>query len=408
MLLAPDMRPAFEKDAAQMLAEASHTGQAVELVGSGSKREIGRPSNTTHTLSTRAMKGITLYEPAEMVMSARAGTPVSEILLLLAKNNQMLACEPSEFAGPLATDASEATIGALFATNASGARRILAGAARDHLIGVRAATGKGELIKSGGRVMKNVTGYDVARGLAGSWGTLALLTEVTFKVVPTPTETATLVLLGLFDEIAVEVLCAAMGTPFEVSGAVHLQKDVALSLAHEGIRGQGKSVTAIRIENVPHSVAYRTEKLKALLAPYGTVEVLNNDNSLAFWDELRRLSFLRTAGTQLWRVSTAPQNGPQIAAAVQRYVESRAYFDWSGGLVWLEVAPTSDAAAADIRRVMASFGGHATLMRAEPSVRAAIDVFQPLDPGLLALTRRIKSTFDPAGVLNPGRLSTVF
>jgi glycolate oxidase FAD binding subunit len=408
MLLAPDMRPVFEKDAAQMLAEASQAGQAVEIIGSGSKREIGRPSNTTHTLTTRAMKGITLYEPAEMVMSARAGTPVAEIMALLAKSNQMLAFEPSEFAGPLATDAAQATIGSVFAMNASGPRRILAGAARDHLLGVRAITGKGELFKSGGRVMKNVTGYDLAKGVAGSWGTLALLTEVSFKVAPVPAETATLILLGLLDEIAVEVLCAALGTPFEVSAAVHLQKDVAASLAHEGVRGQRKAVTALRLENVPASIKYRSDKLKAILKPYGDIEVLNNENSLLFWEELRRLDFLRTPATQLWRISTTPQNGPQVAAAVGRYVESRAFYDWSGGLVWLEIAPTSDATSADIRRVIASFGGHATLMRAEASVRAAVDVFQPLDPGLLALTKRLKATFDPAGVLNPGRMSTIF
>jgi glycolate oxidase FAD binding subunit len=408
MLLASDMRPAFEKDAAQMLAEASGSGTAVEIVGSGSKRDIGRPANTTHVLSTSAMKGITLYEPAEMVMSARAGTPLAEIKMLLAKSNQMLAFEPSEFAGPLETNAAQSTIGAVFAMNASGPRRIIAGAARDHLIGVRAVTGKGELIKSGGRVMKNVTGYDVAKGLAGSWGTLGLLTEVTFKVAPVPPETTTLVLLGLFDEIAIEVLCTALGTPYEVSGAVHLQEAIAATLAHDGIRGQRKSVTALRLENVSASIAYRQGKLKDLLKPYGAIEVLDHDNSLMFWEELRGLTFLRTPGTQLWRISTSPQNGPQAAAAIARYVDCRAFYDWSGGLVWLEVSPTSDAAAADIRRVIASVGGHATLMRADATVRVAVDVFQPHEPGVQALISRVKSTFDPAGILNPGRMATAF
>jgi glycolate oxidase FAD binding subunit len=256
--------------------------------------------------------------------------------------------------------------------------------------------------------MKNVTGYDLAKGLAGSWGTLGLLTEVTFKVAPVPAETTTLVLLGLFDEIAIEVLCAAMGTPFEVTGAVHLQKEVAERLAHDGIRGQRKPVTAIRLENMPASIAYRREQLRGLLKPYGSVEVLNHENSVMFWEELRRLTFLRTPDTQLWRLSTAPLDGPRAAAAIARYVNCRAFYDWSGGLVWLEVEPTTDAAAADVRRVIATVGGHATLMRADASVRAAVDVFQPLDEGVLALTRRLKAAFDPAGVLNPGRMSSLF
>jgi glycolate oxidase FAD binding subunit len=357
-------------------------------------------------LSTRAMKGITLYEPAEMVMSARAGTPVAEVMTLLAKSNQTLAFEPCEYAGILGTDAQSATIGSVFAMNASGSRRVLAGAARDHLIGVRAVSGQGELFKSGGRVMKNVTGYDLAKGVAGSWGTLALLTEVTFKVVPVPQSTATLVLVGLPDEIAIEVLCTAMGTPFEVSGAVHLQKAVASGLDHSGVRGQAKAITALRLENMPASITYRKDKLAKLLAAYGKVDFLDNSNSLAFWDELRRLSVFGQSSGQIWRISTAPDKGPKVVDAISRYMPCRAFYDWSGGLVWLEVTPTSDAGTADVRRVVATHGGHATLMRADLSVRAAVDVFQPLEPGVLKLTRRLKTTFDPAGVLNPGRMTT--
>jgi glycolate oxidase FAD binding subunit len=408
MLLAHDMRPAFEKDAAQMLAEASAAGAGVEIVGGGSKRTIGRPSNTTHMLTTRAMKGIALYEPTEMVMSARAGTPVGEVMTLLAKSNQMLAFEPCEMAGVLGTDASQATIGSIFAMNASGPRRVLAGAARDHLIGVRAVTGHGEIFKSGGRVMKNVTGYDLAKGVAGSWGTLALLTEVTFKVVPVPQETATLILVGLPDEIAIEVLCAAMGTPYEISAAVHLQQAVAEGVDHQGIRGQGKSITALRLENTSTSVAYRKDRMAKVVAAYGKVDFLDHGNSLLFWEELRRLSVFGQSTGQVWRISTAPDRGPKVVAAVTRYMPCRAYYDWSGGLIWLEVTPTSDAGAADIRRVVASHSGHATLIRADASVRAAVDVFQPLEPGIMKLTQRLKATFDPAGILNPGRMATVF
>jgi glycolate oxidase FAD binding subunit len=408
MLLATEMRPAFEKDAAQMLIEASQAGAGVEILGSGSKRTIGRPLDTQHRLTTRAMKGITLHEPSEMVLSARAGTPIAEILGLVAKAGQMLAFEPSEYAGLIGTDAVGATIGGVFAMNASGPRRVFAGAARDHLIGVRAVSGSGELFKSGGRVMKNVTGVDLVKGLSGSWGTLALLTEVTFKTVPLPAATTTLVLLGLPDEIAIEALCAAMGTPFEVSGAVHLQQPLALTLDHSAVRSQGKAVTAIRLENTPASLVYRRDALAKLLAPYGKLHDLDNDLSLTFWDELRRLAFFSQTNAQIWRISTAPTKGPKVIESLQRYMAVRAFYDWSGGLVWAEVAPSADAGAADVRRVVATHGGHATLMRAEEAVRAAVDVFQPQDPGLAKLSRRIKTALDPAGILNPGRMTTAF
>jgi glycolate oxidase FAD binding subunit len=408
MLLQPDMRPSFDNDVSRILKEASARGVGVEIVGSGSKRAIGRPTNVSHFLSTSMMKGVTLYEPNEMVMSVRAGTLVSDVMATLAKHGQMLAFEPSEFAGVIGADARAATMGSVFATNASGARRVLAGAARDHLLGVKAISGGGEIFKSGGRVMKNVTGYDVAKLVCGSWGTLAVMSEVTFKVVPVPPSSSTLVLLGLPDEIAVEMLCAAMGTPYEVSGAVHLQVPLAVCLDHSGLRSQGKSITAVRIENMPRSVSYRREKLADILKPYGTIHDLDTDNTQQFWDEIRRLSFFSQTSAQVWRISTAPTNGPKVVAAIARYVECNAFYDWSGGLIWLEVAPSADAAAADIRRVVATHGGHATLMRADPAVRAAVEVFQPLEPGVLKLSQRLKTTFDPAGILGPGRMSTSF
>jgi glycolate oxidase FAD binding subunit len=401
------MRPVDEREFSRVLAEATATGTPIELAGAGSKQSIGRPMNTAATISTASLRGVTLYEPAEMVMSARAGTPLTQVEDMLAERGQMLAFEPIELAPAVGGPAGQTTIGSVFAANISGARRISAGAARDHLLGVRAVNGRGEIFKSGGRVMKNVTGYDLCRGLAGSWGTLAAMTEVTFKVVPMPEETGTLVLFGLPDEIAVEVLCAAMGTPFEVSGAVHLQAPLAARLAHEQLAAQGQSVTALRIENFSKSVAYRMGQLKDMFKAYGEVHALDRAHSLAFWGELRALSMLQGA-TALWRISTAPTAGPKVLAAIDGYMQSHAFYDWSGGLVWVELQAMSDAGAADIRRVIATHGGHATLIRAEPEVRAAVEVFQPLEAGLERLSRKIKASFDPAGILNPGRMYANF
>jgi glycolate oxidase FAD binding subunit len=407
-LVLSDVRPVDEREVARILREAGQAKTPLELRGGGSKHNVGRPMTTSMCLSTRALNGITLYEPNEMVMAARAGTLLIELEDSLAQRGQMLAFEPTSLAAVCGAEARSATIGAVFATNLSGARRITVGAARDHLLGVRAVNGRGEIFKAGGRVMKNVTGVDLCRGLAGSWGTLAVLSEVTFKVLPLPEHTETLVLLGLPDEIAIEVLGSAMGTPFEVSGAVHLQPAMVARLEHQGLAAQGQAVTALRLENFRRSVVYRKAKLKAHLKAYGEIHDLDHDNSLALWQELRGLALLANSEAPLWRISTAPSTGPNVVAAVARYMEVGAFYDWAGGLIWLEIPPTTDAGAADIRRVIATHGGHATLIRAGAEVRGTVDVFQPLEAGVEVISRRLKAAFDPAGILNPGRMYADF
>ena len=408
VIFSSDMRPPDEADTAAIIAAAAGGKTGLEVFGGGTKRAIGRPTNATHRLSTRDISGITLYEPNEMVMSARAGTLLSEVQSTLAKSNQMLAFEPVELAGLVGGDARQATIGGVFATNASGPRRLVAGAARDHLLGIRGINGRGEVFKNGGRVMKNVTGYDLCKGLAGSWGTLAVFTEVTFKVMPRPQSSATIALFGLSDEIANEVLCAVMGTPYEITAAVHIQQPLAVTLDHREMRGQGRSITAFRLETSPKSIAYRRERLQQALKIYGEIHSLEQPRSEAFWEEMTRLSVFEGSDRPLWRISTRPTNGPAVVSAIGRYMPVSAVYDWSGGLLWLDVPVTSDAGAADVRRVIASFGGHATLIRATSPTRAATDVFQTLEPGVLRLSQKLKATFDPANILNPGRMYVAF
>lgn len=398
------VRPATDRELANVLADASASRTPVEVMGAGSKRAIGRPTQAAMSLTTGSLAGISLFEPTELVISARAGTPLSRVEAELASHGQMLAFEPIDLGPVLGIEPGHTTIGAVLATNFSGARRVASGAVRDHALGIKAISGAGQSFKSGGRVMKNVTGVDLTRGLSGSWGTLAVLTEVTFKVMPIPEETGTLVLLGLPDSIAVEALCAAMGTPFEVSGAIHLQESLGARLWHAGMRTAQKAVTALRLENFSRSVTYRKQRLKETLKPYGDVHELDHASSLAFWDELRQLSVLQRSDAPVWRISTAPRAGPKVVAAISRYMPCGAFYDWSGGLIWVEVLPAADAGAADVRRVVAAHGGHATLIRAEPSVRAAVDVFQPLEPRLSHISRDIKSVMDPGGILNPGRM----
>src|SRR5262245_43242167 len=262
------LRPRSPKEVEDAIQWALGKGVALELVGKGSKRVIGRPAQTDLTLDLSGLRGVILYEPEELVLSAQAGTSLHDIETLLAENGQHLAFEPMDY-GPLLGGASNrGTIGGVLATNLSGPRRITAGAARDHFLGFSAVSGRGETFKSGGRVVKNVTGYDLCKLMAGSWGTLAVMTEATIKVLPAPETEETLVILGLDDAGAVRAMSAAMGLPCEVSGAAHLPAPAA-----RRIPGAAGATTALRLDGVPASIAHRREVLAAALKSYGPVTV---------------------------------------------------------------------------------------------------------------------------------------
>ena len=398
------IQPNDEEELAAAVAEANSTQTPIEVMGAGSKRALGRPVQTTTSLTTEKLTGITLYEPTELVLSARAGTPLVEIEEALAENNQHLAFEPVDLGPMLGQDAGLGTSGAVYAANLSGSRRIQVGAARDHLLGIRAVSGRGEVFKSGGRVMKNVTGYDLCRGVAGSWGTLAVMSEVTMKVLPKAQSTRTLLFIGLTDEVAVEAMCTAIGTPFEVSGAVHLHGAFAAQLVDSDIFRRPRPVTVLRLENFESSLEYRCARLTKSLAAFGKPVELDDAASRDFWSGMRMLSFLQGSSDPVWRISTAPMNGARLVAALARRLECRAAYDWSGGLIRLQTAPSADAGASEVERVVAETGGYATLIRADASLRGSVNVFQQLSPGVMALTRKLKDSFDPAGILNPGRM----
>jgi len=396
--------PDTVEELAYLVAEAADTRTPLEVMGHGTKREVGRLVQYGAVLSTESLVGVSLYEPTELVLVALAGTPVAQIEQMLAENDQELPFEPVDLGPVLGFGPGQATIGGVLATNISGSRRILSGSARDHLLGVQAVNGRGETIRSGGRVMKNVTGYDLSRALAGSWGTLAVLTEVAIKVLPTQREVRTLLCFGLADPTGVEVLGLALGTPFEVSGTVHVNGELAQRFSDEEISRPGQSVTAIRMENFPASARYRASRLKQMLQAYAPALELDTARSRMFWDDVKSLRMFERTGRPLWRISMAPTSGPKLVHSLARKIDVRALYDWSGGLIWLDTPLITDAGAVEIRRTLAEFGGHATLIRAEPQARAVIDVFQPLDAPLMALTAALKQAFDPVGILNPGRM----
>ena len=386
----------------EAVAWAAAEEQPLEIIGCGSKRGLGRPVQAANSLDLSGLSGITLYEPEELVLSARAGTKLSQIEAALEEQNQMLAFEPANLAPLLGDEAGEASIGGVLACNLSGPRRIKAGAARDHFLGVESASGRGELFKSGGRVVKNVTGYDLCKLLCGSYGTLAVMTDVTVKVLPRPEKTYSVLLLGLDDATAVQAMSRALGSPHEVSGAAHLPAGLAAGSAVSYVAEAGGAVTALRLEGPGPSVEYRCAALRRELADLGATEELHSQNSLALWKELRDLRpLLAPAERAVWRISVAPSDGPEVVAEIG---QGEAFYDWGGGLVWLALSAEGDAGAGRVRDVLRPKGGHATLVRAPLEVRAAEPVFQPQDPAMAALSARVKDGFDPRRVLNPGRM----
>jgi glycolate oxidase FAD binding subunit len=393
------LQPRDDKDVEEVVRWALAEGKTLEVRGQGSKRALGRPSQTDLTLDLSRLAGVTLYEPEELVLSAQAGTPLSEIEALVAASGQQLAFEPMDYGPLFGQPRGQGTIGAALAANLSGPRRIKAGAARDHFLGVSAVSGRGEIFKSGGRVVKNVTGYDLCKLLAGSFGTLAAMTHVTVKTLPRPETEETVVIHGLQDAAAIAAMKEAMNSAAEVSGAAHLPQKIS-----SRVLDVGSSVTALRVEGVRQSVLHRIGVLEMLYATR-KLSRLPEEQSRALWGAIRDAACLAPGDERVvWRISTAPAQGAAVAAAIVAEADAEVFYDWAGGLIWVALPSGKDAAAPGVRAAVNAAGGHATLVRASPALRAAVEVFHPQEAVLAALSKRVKESFDPKGVLNPGRM----
>jgi glycolate oxidase FAD binding subunit len=403
---AENLKPRDGAEVEQAIQWAVAGGKALELVGHGSKRAIGRAAQWDVTLDLSGFSGVTLYEPEELVLSAKAGTPLAEIEALVAASGQELAFEPMDYGPLLGIAVGAGTIGGVLAANLSGPRRIKAGAARDHFLGVGAVSGRGETFKAGGRVVKNVTGYDLCKLLAGSWGTLAAMTEVTIKTLPRAETEETLLVLNLDDATAGKVMAATMGSFADVSAAAHLPAPVATRVAE--ITAAPGAVTAFRLEGVAPSIAHRKSVLEKLAAPFGTLGTLGEAPSRALWRAIRDVAPFAADGPAgeryLWRISTAPSRGAEVGRRLVERAQAEIMYDWAGGLIWAALPTSDDAGAPLVRSTVAIVGGHATLIRAPAAVRATVAVFEPEPAALAALTKRVRQGFDPQGVLNPGRM----
>jgi glycolate oxidase FAD binding subunit len=381
--------PADEAGIIDAVRAARAAGEPLAIEGQGSKRGLLRPVQATRSLSTRALAGVTLYRPAELIISAYAGTPLAEIEAVLAEKGQQLIAEPPYLNGVFGTSAPP-SIGGVVAANLSGPRRIAWGATRDHVLGLRFVNGKGEVIRSGGRVLKNVTGLDLCKLLSGSYGTLGVIMEVTLKVLPAPETSATLLIETLDLAKAVAAVSAGLGSPFGVSAAAALSRS-----AH--------GVAALRLEDFAASVAYRMDRLRVMLDRFGAQRVLEDGESRAFWHSMREVEPLElSAAETLWRISVRPSAGPDIAALASR-IGGRSMLDWGGGLVWI-AAPSDSANHTAIAEAVRAQGGTTMLFRAPDSLRLSAPVIPESSNALHRIETRVKQALDPDGLFNPGHL----
>ncbi|MBI5131771.1 MAG: FAD-binding protein [Rhodopseudomonas palustris] len=385
--------------------------QPLEIIGHGTKRRVGQPMATNALLDLSALNAVTAYEPNELIITVQAGAPVADVLSLIDSKNQQFAFEPMHTALLLGTAETEGTIGGMIAAGLAGPRRIKSGGARDHLLGAHAVSGFGESFKAGGKVVKNVTGYDLCKLLAGSWGTLAVMTEVTLKVTPRPESERTLLLRGLDDVAANKAMTQALGSPYDVSGAAHLPGSALRTTggALADIAQPDQALTLLRLEGITSSASQRAESLRAALNSFGAAELVADATSAALWRAVRDVEPFAASGPRalwpVWRIVCPPASGGAFGQALQRESGGEVIYDWGGGLIWAALPPAADAHAKALRQRVDKIGGHASLIRGADEIRAGIDVFQPQASGLAALGQRVKHSFDPRNVLNRGRLS---
>jgi len=398
------------KDVEQVVRAALASEQPLEIIGHGSKRLIGQPMATNALLDLSALNAVTAYEPNELIITVQAGAPLADVQSLIDSKNQQFAFEPVNTSQLLGTPGA-GTIGGMIGAGLAGPRRIKAGGARDHLLGAHAVSGFGDSFKAGGRVVKNVTGYDLCKLLAGSWGTLAVMTEVTLKVMPRPESERTLMLRGLDDITANRAMTAALGSPFDVSGAAHVADSTvrAGAGALTDLGSPREAVTLLRLEGITASAVHRAAALAAVLAPFGMAEILEDAASAVAWRSVRDVQPFAANGSlggwPVWRIVCPPASGGALGERLSRDTGGEVIYDWGGGLIWAALPPKPDAQAALVRQRVNAVGGHATLIRAPAQVRRDVDVFHPQQDGLAALGERVRLSFDPKSILNRGRLT---
>lgn len=365
------LNPRDADDLCQIISDAVATGKKLELRGGGTKAGFGAPREAT-IVSMTALSGIVDYDPPELVLTVRPGTPLAEVEALVAEEGQMLAFEPWGEAG--------ATIGGSVAAGVAGSRRVTAGSARDHLLGFSAVSGRGTSYVAGAKVVKNVTGYDLPKLMAGSWGRIGAMTELTLKVLPAPRLTVTLMARGISPRAAHAAMACALGSNAEVSAVAHLQTGEIL----------------LRVAGFAPSVEARCAALPALLRYHCALERLDEMDAKPLWCIAMTGNGL--GGTARWRVHLPPRHAPDLIDRLA-HIPFEWSMDWGGGLLWIATDDLSDT----VRHEAAKLNGVATLASAPLDMRSRIPANHPSAAGVAALEQRVRRSFDTQDVFVTGR-----
>tara|TARA_B100000029_G_scaffold173674_1_gene170311 strand:+ start:441 stop:1721 length:1281 start_codon:yes stop_codon:yes gene_type:complete len=404
--------PQNEKEVSTFIKKFYKSNIPIEIVGLGSKKKIGKTLQCAKTLNLSKLDGIIEYFPEELYIKVKAGTSIQKIEEELKKNQQQLAFEPIDFGNLLNEKSEYGTAGGQVACNFSGPRRIKVGSVRDHVLGFRGVNGRGEVIKSGGIVVKNVTGYDLSKLMCGSFGTLVALTEVTFKVLPAPEESRTLIIHNQKIEAALHYLENSISSSNDISGAIFLPKEPAVPGCVMNIENtfklndlkQDGSITAIRIEGSKSSINRRIENLiNELKIQNLNISILESHQSKIFWSKVKNLEFFSTSKNSIIRIVIPPSESAKLIYQLSN--KFKYYLDWGGALVWMEAFELSEEMFESIRRKVVKLGGYVTMIKNSDYLPYVEDVFT-INRDRFNISQNIKKSFDPKRILNPGKMYT--
>ena len=390
------LRPLSESELAEMVRAAAADHHTLEILGSGSKRAMGRPVEADDCLDLSALRGIRSYDAEELVVTAASATPLREIAAELAEHRQCLGFDPADW-GPLFGMAPQSgTIAGALAADVSGTRRVLHGAARDHLLGIRAVNGFGKTYKAGGKVVKNVTGFDISKLMCGSLGILGPMSEVTLRLLPSPTHSASLAVRDLETEAGLHLLRRVWREPLEASGLLYLPKAI---LEHFDLGGSTDAgIVLLRVEGSAAALTDKRRRLSGLLEGLRVEDLEQGDQVFA---AAANGSVFAPIPLDVWRMAVPPAAAPEVAAAL---VGTLWYADWAGGLFWIATSDDALSAAAGLERICARAQGQLQLLRADADQRRRFAARPSGEAGVLELMRTVKSAFDPLALFNPGRL----
>ena len=395
-------KPQTRKEISEIIKFCYKKNIPLEINGLKSKNKIGRNFQAEKTLDLSNYSGIIEYKPEELYIKVKSGTPIKEIISELDKNNQQLAFEPNDFGFLFSGDSNEGSIGGVVACNFSGARRFKSGSVRDHLLGVQGINGKGETIKSGGTVVKNVTGYDLCKLLTGSFGTLSVLTELSIKVLPKPEISKTLIINNPHLKKALEYLSITLSSTIDPSGGVFYPEHYRKNFIFNNLTQEG-ALIGIRVEGPSNSVDIRIEKLcKELDILNNEFSILDQEQSNIFWEKTRKLQVFTSLKENLLRVIVPPSETFEVIQKLKNY-EINYFLDWGGSLIWLQIEKISTKILKEIKETVHKAKGYLTVIKIEEDMKASIDIFT-VDPIKYKISEKIKKSFDPKRILNPGKM----